>query len=170
MQGQTGSTASLRRALLAPLAALSLGAAAIHFAVVDAHFQEWWAFGVFIATIAWFQALWPMAYVLVPSVRMALIGALVNFATAGVWAWSRFAALPFGPGAGRPIPVGLIDVVTTAFEVLLVVGLVLFAVTPVGRRLGRYRLRRSAATLGPAAAVLVVAVAASVAITFGAYV
>src|SRR5437879_12851719 len=93
---------SLRRALLGPVTTLSLGAAAIHFAVIPDHFKQWWAFGLFFAGIGWFQALWPIAYLLRPSGRSALLAILANLATIAVWVWTRSAGLPFGPAPGRP--------------------------------------------------------------------
>ncbi|MGH2679595.1 MAG: hypothetical protein ACRDG8_03800, partial [Actinomycetota bacterium] len=42
-------------------AALSAGAAAIHFAVISTHFEEYWVFGAFFFVVAWFQAVSPLA-------------------------------------------------------------------------------------------------------------
>ena len=43
-------------------AALSVGSAAIHFAVIPDHLEEWWAFGLAFALLGWFQAVWPSSY------------------------------------------------------------------------------------------------------------
>jgi hypothetical protein len=52
------SAGGLRPLLRWQLAAASLGAAAIHFAVIVPHFNEYTAFGVFFLVVAWFQAAW----------------------------------------------------------------------------------------------------------------
>jgi len=44
-------------ATYAALAATSLAAAGIHFAVMAEHFQEYAPFGVFFSVVAWLQAL-----------------------------------------------------------------------------------------------------------------
>jgi hypothetical protein len=54
-----------------------------------------------------------------------LVGALGNALIAVTWVISRTTGLPFGPGAGEPEPVGIADVVSTAFELALVTGSVL---------------------------------------------
>ena len=105
-------------------AALSLGAAAIHFAVIPDHLEEWWAFGLFFAVLGWFQAVWPIAYLARPSRRLAWIAVAANLATVVLWAWSRTAGLPVGPEPGMPEAIGAADLVSTALEVALVVGLI----------------------------------------------
>jgi hypothetical protein len=104
-------------------AALSVGAAAIHFAVIPDHLEEWWAFGLFFAVLGWFQAVWPIAYLDRPSRRLALLAIAVNLATVVVWAWSRTSGLPVGPEPGMPEAIGAADLASTAFEITLVVGL-----------------------------------------------
>ena len=49
--------ATARPYLLVGLAALSVGAAAIHFAVVFEHFNEYVLYGVFFLIISWAQAI-----------------------------------------------------------------------------------------------------------------
>src|SRR5215467_11387989 len=58
-EARTGS-ATLRPYLLGGLAALSAGAAAIHFAVVFEHFAEYAPYGVFFLVISWAQVIWPV--------------------------------------------------------------------------------------------------------------
>ena len=104
-------------------AALSVGSAAIHFAVIPDHLEEWWAFGLAFALLGWFQAVWPIVYLDRPTRRLAWIAIVVNLATVVVWAWSRTAGLPVGPEPGMPEAVGAADLIATAFELALVVGL-----------------------------------------------
>jgi hypothetical protein len=122
------ATAPVSRGLLGALpmtlwVALSVGAAAIHFAVIPDHFEEWWAFGLFFAILGWFQAVWPIAYVNRPSRRLAWIAIAVNLATIVVWAWSRTIGLPVGPEPGMPEGIGAADLVATGLELALVLGL-----------------------------------------------
>ena len=51
---------TLRPYLLGSLASLSVGAAAIHFAVVFEHFAEYTLYGVFFLVISWAQIIWPV--------------------------------------------------------------------------------------------------------------
>jgi hypothetical protein len=132
---------SVPRALAGPFTFLSLGAAAIHFAVVPEHFEEWWAFGLFFVTVGWFQALWPMAYLVQPSRQLVWLGIGVNLATVFVWVWSRTAGLPFGPEAGIVENVGSRDLLASVFELVLVAGL-LVTLAPGGRRLAEASLPR----------------------------
>jgi hypothetical protein len=106
-----------------PLAVISLGAAAIHFAVMPEHVAEWWAFGAFFAALGWFQALWSIGYLAQPSERLAWVAIVINLATVLVWAWSRTLGLPIGPDPGVPEAIGAADVVASALEMLLVIGL-----------------------------------------------
>lgn len=112
-------------------AALSVGAAAIHFAVIPEHFEEWVGFGLAFAVLGWFQVVWPFAYLDRPGRSLAWIAIAVNLATVGVWVWSRTAGLPVGPEPGMPEAIGAPDLVATAFELALVVGL---AATQLPRR------------------------------------
>jgi hypothetical protein len=106
------------------LASLSLGAAAIHFSVIGEHFAVYVLFGVFFTIIAWFEALWALAYVVRPTRRLAGVGFVVNAATVLVWGWAHLVGLPFGPDPGNVEPTTITDLMATLFEIVLVVGLV----------------------------------------------
>jgi hypothetical protein len=120
----TLSRPSLQATPLGLLGVLSLGAAAIHFAVMPEHFAEWWAFGVFFGALGWFQAAWPLWLTTEPPRPAIFAGILVNAATVGLWVVSRTTGLPIGPEPWTPEAVGVADVVATALELVLVVGLV----------------------------------------------
>ena len=107
------------------VAVASAGAATIHFAVIDQHFAEYWLFGVFFVAVALAQLGWVVAVVSNPTRTVYVVGALGNALIAVTWVISRTTGLPFGPGAGEPEPVGVADVVSTAFELAVVVGTVL---------------------------------------------
>ncbi len=105
------------------LATLSLGAGAIHFAVISEHFAEYWVFGVFFAALAWYQAIWAVLYALRPRRMLGSTAILVNAGTVALWLWTRTIGVPIGPKAGEVEPIGAPDVAATIFEVAIVVGL-----------------------------------------------
>ncbi|WP_432124116.1 hypothetical protein [Streptomyces sp. C10-9-1] len=100
----------------------SLGAAAVHVAAAPDHFGEWWAAGVFFYAVGAFQALWAVAVLRFPGPALMAAGLVANAGVMAVWALSRTAGMPFGPGAGLPEEVTGADAATVAFEA--VVGLV----------------------------------------------
>jgi len=104
------------------MAVMSVGAAAIHFAVMGSHLDEYVWFGVFFAVAAWYQALWAIAVVASPSRRRLIRGLTANAVIIGVWVASRTIGLPFGPEPGEVEPVGTADLVATALEVLIIAG------------------------------------------------
>ena len=106
------------------VAVAAAGAAAIHFAVIDQHLAEYWLFGVFFVVVALAQLGWVVAVVSNPTRMVYVVGALGNALIAVTWVISRTTGLPFGPGAGEPEPVGIADVVSTAFELVIVIGAV----------------------------------------------
>lgn len=130
--------------LLPPMAALSIGAAAIHFAVTAEHFTEFWLFGVFFAAIAWFQALWPLAYLRWPTRVTAGIALAANLGTVLLWAWTRLVGIPLGPSTGGAEVIGGADVSATGFETLLCGILLLLFVTAIRSRVLATPVSRSA--------------------------
>jgi hypothetical protein len=105
-------------------AALSLGAAAIHFAVVGEHFLEYALFGILFAALAWFQAGWALWFAVRPGPRAAFIAVVVNVGVLLVWSCSRTIGLPVGPEPWSREPVGALDLAASALEVALVALLV----------------------------------------------
>lgn len=99
-------------------ALFTAGAAAIHFAVIRDHFEEYWAFGLFFALSGWAQMLWALAIVRFAHRRLLLAGIAANIAIAVVWALSRTTGLPIGPNAGSAEPAHFIDALATAIELL----------------------------------------------------
>lgn len=142
--------------LVAPLVVLSLGAAAIHFAVISEHFAEWWAAGAFFIATGWFQAFWAVVLAVRRNRPVAVTGALVNGAIVAVWLVSRTTGLPFGPDAGSPEAVGLADVTATLFEAGIVLGAAVLAGVG-GRSVRRMRMNVApAAVWGTVVAVAIV--------------
>jgi hypothetical protein len=116
----TRTEVSPMAAIVAPAVLLSMGAAAIHFAVIGNHFSEFPLYGVLFALTAWLQAVWALAYGARPSDRLAWLAIALNVGVVVAWAWSRTIGLPVAPSAGMVEPVGAADAISTAFEVLLV--------------------------------------------------
>jgi hypothetical protein len=102
-------------------ASFSAGAAAIHYAVIADHLEEWWAFGVFFAAIGVAQLLWAARVVASPSRLIIWLGVFGNAAVVALWIVTRTAGSPIGPDAGMAESVGVADSVATAFEVGVIV-------------------------------------------------
>jgi hypothetical protein len=122
---RTGRSAEHPGVLRFAVAVASAAAATIHFAVIDQHFAEYWLFGVFFVAVALAQLGWVVAVLSNPTLTVYVVGALGNGLIAMTWVISRTTGLPFGPGAGEPEPVGIADVVSTAFELAIVAGTLL---------------------------------------------
>lgn len=113
------------------LAALSAGAAAIHFGTMSERFGTSLTHGVFFAAVGWVQLAWAAA-VLARAGRgvgqnMLLAGAFFNLAVFIVWLVGTTAGLPFGPGAWVPQPIEAPDLVGAALEIMLVAGALVWA-------------------------------------------
>ncbi|WP_240134467.1 hypothetical protein [Streptomyces sp. MUM 178J] len=97
----------------------SLGAAAIHFAAAPDHFAEWWAAGLFFYATGAFQAGWAVAALRFSGRVLMGTGLVANAGAAAVWAVSRTAGMPVGPGAGVPEETAAADVTAVVFEVVI---------------------------------------------------
>jgi hypothetical protein len=98
------------------LAALSIGAGFIHFAVSGGHYDVSWWHGTFFAVVAWLQIAWAVGVILRPTRRLLTAGVLLNAGIVGVWAVSRIWGVPIGPDAWTPEAVTLADALSTGFE------------------------------------------------------
>ncbi len=114
--------ATVRPYLLGGLAAFSVGAAAIHFAVVFEHFAEYTLYGVFFLMISWAQVIWPAVLLWRPSRLWLWLGIAGNAVVIAVYVASRTAGLPFGPDLHHAESVGALDVVSCVLEFGLIVG------------------------------------------------
>ncbi len=144
------SPATAKPLLLGSLASLSVGAAAIHFAVTFEHFNEYSLYGVFFLVLAWAQLVWPAVLVALPSLTWAPDGARparlpAKWSRSGVtplaarrlvvWLWlgiagnavvlaiyfsSRSIGLPIGPDTKSVEAWGGLDLVCAIEEILLV--------------------------------------------------
>ena len=93
--------------VLGGLAALSVGAAAIHFAVVFEHFAEYTLYGVFFLVLSWAQLIWPSV---VPMSPMA--GSVAPDALDECTDMDDPDAMPAGPSG--PAQAGVITAVVAA--------------------------------------------------------
>jgi hypothetical protein len=114
--------ASVRPHRLGGLVALSVGAAAIHFAVVFEHFAEYTLYGVFFLVISWAQMIWPAVLLWRPSRLWLWLGIAGNAMVIAVYVASRTVGLPFGPDLHHGESVGALDVVSCVLEFGLIVG------------------------------------------------
>ena len=104
---------------LAVAAVGSASAAAIHAAVIGAHFNETVAAGVFFVVVTLAQAAWAVWALARPG-RLALAaGAVGNLGVVALWVLSRTVGV--WTGAGVEVEhVGLLDSVATGLEVVVV--------------------------------------------------
>src|ERR1700704_1141578 len=112
----TTNERTLGRYLRGLPAALSVGAAFIHFAVSGGHYDVSWMHGTFFAVIAWLQIAFAIGVVLRPTRRLLTAGVLLNAGIIGVWAGSRIWGVPVGPDAWTPEPIPLADSLSSGFE------------------------------------------------------
>src|SRR3954462_7207732 len=82
------------------------GAAAIHFGYAPAHFDEYWAYGLFFVGVACTQLLCAAALIGRPSRRALWAIAAVNLAVIVVWIVSRRVGAVIGPAASTTEPIG----------------------------------------------------------------
>jgi len=114
--------ATVRPYLLGGMAALSVGAAAIHFAVVFEHFADYTLYGVFFLVISWAQLIWPVVLLWRPSRLWLWLGIAGNATVIAVYVASRTIGLPFGPDFNHSESVGALDVVSCVLEFGLIAG------------------------------------------------
>jgi hypothetical protein len=118
----SGIPATAKAYFAGGLAALSVGAAAIHFAVTFEHFNEYVLYGVFFLVIAWAQMIWAAVAVWRLPRWWLWLGIIGNAAVLGVYLASRMTGLPFGPDKGHIERFGALDVVSALLELALIAG------------------------------------------------
>jgi hypothetical protein len=150
-----------RLAERAGLGVASALAGLIRLVVVPAHLEEWRQAGMFFVVLAAFQVLWAVLIVRRPERLVLVSGAMVNAAVIGVWAVSRSGGLPWGPHAGEPEAVGVLDIAATACEALIVAGALTLAFAE--RERGWSRRTRAIAVSGAAVVMAMMLTAVSLA-------
>ena len=116
------ATRSADGTLRVAVAILSIGAAWIHFAVTREHLTEFWLFGAFFAAIAVGQAAWAIAVLARPSAAVYMGGVVVDAGIVAIWVVSRTIGMPLGPEPWTPEPLGVLDLLSTMLELLIVAG------------------------------------------------
>src|ERR1700733_3763140 len=162
------SPSTARPLLLGALAALSVGAAAIHFAVIFEHFDEYSLYGVFFLVLAWAQLVWPAVLVALALAarRVAAwlwLGIAGNAVVLVIYFASRSIGLPIGPDTTQVEAWGGLDLVCAAEEILLVVIAAAVLARP-GLLARPVRFRSRAWSLASLLAAPVVVVAATAAV------
>ncbi len=110
--------------ILLGLAWASMSAALIHFAVIQQHLADYWAYGWFFVVVATGQLVWALAAVLRPARPLLVAGALGNGVVAVAWVVTRAYGSLVGPEATTRAAVGFGDVASTLLEVAILVGCV----------------------------------------------
>ena len=144
------------------LAALSLGAGVIHFAVAGEHYDLSWVHGTFFAVVAWLQLSFAIAVVMRPTRRLLTAGVFLNTGILGVWVMSRVWGAPFGSNPWTPEDIGWADGLSSAFELGIVALALAVLVRPA---VAQHELRPAFARPVVGVAGLGVAVIASLAFT-----
>jgi hypothetical protein len=117
------------------LAALSAGAALIHFAMAPSHTNQSLVEGVGFIVAGFVQLGLAAGLLARPARWMLQLTVLANAVFVAVWVVSRTAGLPFGAHPGHPETAGFVDLTCVAFEIALVLGAAAALVAPRGARL-----------------------------------
>lgn len=131
------------------LAWVSVGAAVIHFAVIEQHFSEFELYGWFFVAVASGELLWAVVVIAMPSRWLLVAGAAGNALVVAAWVVTRSYGSLVGPEATEAADVGFGDLVATVFEIMIVAGCVVL--------LGSARHRRKAPSYWSEVASLVLA-------------
>ena|SRR5215203_689762 len=146
------TTRTRAQLLVITAALLSAGAAAIHFVVIPAHFEEWCGFGAFFVASGLAQLGWSLAVVTWPRQPLFWMGVIGNAAIVALWVVTRVEGTLLGPEPDEPI--GIAEGIATGFEVAIVVLAVATALFGVPRRVALNRLAWFARVLALALTVL----------------
>ena len=117
------------------LAALLLGAAAVHFALAPSHFGESAVEGIGFLVAAWSQLVLAVLVLFRPTRAVATAIVAVSAACIAAWVVSRTAGLPFGEHADHAESVTIVDGLTVVMEGLTIA----FAASLHSSRVRRYR-------------------------------
>jgi hypothetical protein len=102
----------------------------VHFAYSQAHFSEYWLYGLFFVVAAWLQLVWALGVVFLPRRSLLLGGAVLNAAIVAVWIASRTVGVWVGPNATVKEAATFPDVLCTALETLVVLGALVLVARP----------------------------------------
>ena len=151
--------------LTATASATLLGAAVVHASVIDAHFAEWWAEGVFFLVLQVVESALALALVGRASRPLYVAAIAVSAVTVELWIVSRTVGVPVGPGAWQPEPVGRPDLTATGLELATALILIPLLVGSRVRARSVPSIGRAGRAVAVAAAVLAVAAATAFGVT-----
>jgi FtsP/CotA-like multicopper oxidase with cupredoxin domain len=134
------STASRSAAPSYSAALLTLGAAAIHFAVAPEHISEYLLYGIFFILLGAAQVALAVALVVAPSRRLYAVALFGTLTVIGIWLMSRTTGLPIAPQPWRPETIAFTDFAATLLEAIACVLFILRVRRRPARRRGRVRL------------------------------
>ena len=100
----------------------SAGAGIIHLMVVQEHLEEFTPFGIGFLVLGLFQLVWAVTVMVKANPPILAVGLVVSALTIGAWILSRTVGLPIGPEAGEPEAIGMLDVMATVLEGVIVLG------------------------------------------------
>jgi hypothetical protein len=141
-------TATWRQVVLRCLAIISVVTAVIHFAVSGEHFQEYWAFGVFMLAVAVLQTLWALAAVNGAGRALLVGGVVLDAVVVGVYILTRTVGDTIGPTPHDVEPIGFGDGLCTILEGVIVVGCLWLLVAKLSTAVSRASLTRITAGAG----------------------
>jgi hypothetical protein len=153
--GSTASTTSAQT-LARCLAVMSGVAAVIHFAVANEHYQEYWAFGVFMVGAGLLQGAWTGAALLTMKRWLWAAGAVLNGGIVAVYIVTRTVGDVVGPTPHELEPVGFGDAFCTVLEALIAIGCVALLMSRTPQPVRTRSANLTIATTGGVMAVLLV--------------
>ena len=105
--------------VLTRLLALTWAAVATtHLTIIREHFAESAVLGSFFLMLSLAQYGYAAAVLLRPSRRLLIVGMVTNLSVVLLWTYTRVVAIPFGLGPREPV--GTVDLVATALEIVTV--------------------------------------------------
>jgi hypothetical protein len=120
------------------LASFSIGAGAIHLAMVPSHWGSSTVEGVAFAVVGWLQIAFAIAVMARPSRLLLQLGIGLNAVAIGGWIVSRTAGLPYGAHSGVAEDAGFVDVTCVVLESVLLISCAVWAYKPrLGARFAR---------------------------------
>jgi hypothetical protein len=119
------------------VAALLVGAGAVHLALAPSHFGESTVEGIGFVVAAWLQIALAVAVLLRPTRAVIFTIVAVSAASIGAWAVSRIWGLPFGEHADHAEQVTVVDSLTVVMEAFTIV----LAATLLSASVRRFRSR-----------------------------
>jgi len=154
-RGPAGRSVTVDQWLVPAVAFVSGAAGLIHLLVIEEHLRESVVFALLFTLLAAFQMTWAVWFGARPGRLLGWVAVPVSLVAVAFWVVSRTVGLPDWLGGGEIEPVGLADLASTVFELLVVAGILAMLWRPIRTRVAEGRaLSRADAGLGMAMVVL----------------